>query len=57
MEAKMKKIIFWTLSPDFKGALTKTLSLLKVGVLGCMVMDVASPNWTILGWRDLPWLF
>jgi hypothetical protein len=33
----------------FIGALAKTLSLLKVGILGCMAMNTALPNRTALG--------
>jgi hypothetical protein len=33
----------------FAGALTKTLSFLKVGMLGCMAMDIVPPYGTAFG--------
>jgi hypothetical protein len=39
-------------SPDadsFDRGFSVSLTLLKVGVLGCMAMDVSAPCWTALG--------
>jgi hypothetical protein len=42
----------------FTRVLTKTLSLFKVGMLGCVAMDVVPPYWMALGESALgvwPW--